>query len=150
MEKVVLPNEVLLDEVAQLLNEGRDVVMTPKGNSMFPFIRGEVDRVRLQKPTGLQVGDIVLACFGGCYVLHRLIAMDGERITLMGDGNLQGSESGLRSEVVGKVTEIITPSGHQRRPSRGRLWRKLLPVRKYLLKLHRKWNKWFGKQQNNN
>lgn len=146
MTKVVLPNEVLIGEVAELLNAGREVVMTPKGNSMLPFIRGDVDNVRLRKPESLHVGDIALARFGGRYVMHRIIALDGDTVTLMGDGNLQGTESGPRSEVIGVVLEIITPSNRHRRPSKGRLWRRLLPVRRYLLKFYRKWNKLFGKQ----
>ena len=146
MTKVVLPNEVLIGEVAELLNAGREVVMTPKGNSMLPFIRGDVDNVRLRKPESLHVGDIVLARFGGRYVMHRIIALDGDMVTLMGDGNLQGTEKGSRSEVLGVVVEIITPSNRHRRPGKGLLWRKLLPVRRYLLKFYRKWNKLFGKQ----
>lgn len=146
MTKVVLPNEVLIGEVAELLNAGREVVMTPKGNSMLPFIRGDVDNVRLRKPESLHVGDIALARFGGRYVMHRIIALDGDTVTLMGDGNLQGTESGPRSEVIGVVLEIITPSNRHRRPGKGRLWRRLLPVRRYLLKFYRKWNKLFGKQ----
>jgi hypothetical protein len=146
MTKVVLPNEVLIGEVAELLNAGREVVMTPKGNSMLPFIRGDVDNVRLRKPESLHVGDIVLAWFGGRYVMHRIIALDGDMVTLMGDGNLQGTEKGSRSEVLGIVVEIITPSNRHRRPGKGQLWRKLLPVRRYLLKFYRKWNKLFGKQ----
>lgn len=146
MTKVVLPNEVLIGEVAELLNAGREVVMTPKGNSMLPFIRGDVDNVRLRMPESLHVGDIVLARFGGRYVMHRIIALDGDMVTLMGDGNLQGTEKGSRSEVVGVVLEIITPSNRHRRPGKGRLWRRLLPVRRYLLKFYRKWNKLFGKQ----
>lgn len=146
MTKVVLPNEVLIGEVAELLNAGREVVMTPKGNSMLPFIRGDVDNVRLRKPESLHVGDIALARFGGRYVMHRIIAINGDTVTLMGDGNLQGTESGPRSEVIGVVLEIITPSNRHRRPGKGRLWRRLLPVRRYLLKFYRKWNKLFGKQ----
>ena len=146
MTKVVLPNEVLIGEVAELLNAGREVVMTPKGNSMLPFIRGDVDNVRLRKPESLHVGDIALARFGGRYVMHRIIAINGDTVTLMGDGNLQGTESGPRSEVIGVVLEIITPSNRHRRPGKGRLWRRLLPIRRYLLKFYRKWNKLFGKQ----
>jgi len=146
MEHVSLPNEVFLGEVAQLLSEGREVVMVPKGNSMRPFIRGEVDSVRLQRHDALRVGDIVLAHFGGRYVMHRIYDIEDGQITLMGDGNLQGVERGCESDVAGVVVEIITPTGKVKKPSRGRLWRWLLPVRKYLLKIYRKWNKILGKQ----
>ena len=138
-----IPNEVLLGEVDRMLAAGRDVVLVPRGRSMLPFIRGGVDKVLLRKPqeSQLKVGDIVLAHIEGCYVMHRIIALDGERMTLMGDGNLQGKEVGVRSEAVGKVVEIITPAGCHRKPTSGWLWRRLLPIRKYLLKIYRKWNK---------
>ena len=146
MGKVVLPNDLMLGEVSQLLHEGREVVMTPKGNSMRPFIRGDVDNVRLQRPNELKVGDIVLARFDGRYVLHRIIEIEGDQVTMMGDGNLQGTEQVLKSDVTGVVVEIITPEGKRRKPSKGRIWRKLLPLRKYLLKIYRKWNRIRGKQ----
>ena len=141
--KHLLPNEVLLGEVERMLAEGRDVFMVPKGRSMLPFIRGEVDKVLLRKMSEakLKVGDIVLAYFEGKYVIHRVIALDGDKVTLMGDGNLQGTEQGTADEVKGKVVDIIKPSGRHRKPTRGWLWRKLLPIRKYLLKAYRKLNK---------
>ena len=142
--KHLFPNVLLLGEVDRLLAAGRDVVLVPKGRSMLPFIRGGTDKVLLRKPTAneLSVGDIVLARMDADqYVMHRIIAIHGEKVTLMGDGNLRGTEEIERKEVVGKVIEIITPSGQHCKPSHGWLWRKLLPIRKYLLKIYRKWNK---------
>ena len=146
MEKVVLPNEVLLGEVARLLGEGREVVMTPKGRSMLPFIRGEVDRIKLRKTDKLSVGDIVLAYFEKRYVLHRIVAINGEEFTLMGDGNLKDVEHGKRNDVVGKVVEIITPDDRQHIPRKAWLWRHTLFLRKYMLKIYRKWIKLTSKQ----
>lgn len=138
------PNDLLLGEVERLLAEGRDVMLVPKGRSMLPFIRGGTDKVLLRKPSvsELSVGDIVLARKdGGQYVMHRIIAIAGERITLMGDGNLHGTEVVEKKDVAGKVMEILTPTGQHYKPTQGWLWRKLLPIRKYLLKIYRKWNK---------
>ena len=147
MGKVVLPNEVVLGEAAHLLAEGHEVVVVPKGRSMLPFIRGDEDKVVLNAPKGIKVGDIVLAHFGGRFILHRIIAIDGDQVTLMGDGNLQGTEQGRKEEIAGIVTDIITPKGRHRKPTNGWLWRKLLPIRKYLLKIYRKWNKLKNKIQ---
>ena len=61
MEKRVLPNKVLLEEVAALVAQGKDVVFTPKGNSMLPFIRGDRDSVRLSACGEPEKGDIILA-----------------------------------------------------------------------------------------
>lgn len=147
MEKVTLPNEVLLDEVARLLSEGRDVVLSPKGRSMLPFIREGKDTVMLRKMDQVARGDIVLVRYASSFVMHRVIAVEGNTITLMGDGNLTGNEQVDKAAVCGTVMEIIGPDGRYRKPSKGGLWRRLLPIRKYLLKVYRKWNKWFCKQQ---
>lgn len=146
-KKVVLPKDVLLDEVARLLAEGHDVKMVPKGVSMLPFIRGDEDSVVLRKKNIVRVGDIVLARFDGKYVMHRVVAVEGKSVTLMGDGNLQGVERGDVSQVCGTVVEIVSQKGRHRKPTKGKLWRRLLPVRRYLLKIDRKWHKIFDKQK---
>ncbi len=138
MDKRVIPNDILLGEVAALLREGREAVITPTGNSMLPFIRGGVDQVVLRRTDDITVGDIVLVHTGGRYILHRLIARDGDALTLMGDGNLQGTESCTTAEVVGTVTAVIRPSGRELTPGKGRLWRILKPLRRYLLAIYRR------------
>ncbi len=138
MDKRVIPNDILLGEVAALLREGRETVITPTGNSMLPFIRGGVDRVVLRRTDDVTVGDIVLVHIGGRYILHRLIARDGDALTLMGDGNLQGTESCTTADVVGTVTAVIRPSGREQTPGKGRLWRILKPLRRYLLAIYRR------------
>ena len=105
------------------------------------IIRGEIDRVKLRYPDRLRVGDIVLAYFGGRYIMHRIIAIDGDEIVLMGDGVIKNTEQGERKDVVGVVTEIITPDGRHQKPGKAWLWRHSLFLRKYLLKVYRKWNK---------
>ena len=73
MDKIVLPNEVFLEEVAVLLDEGREVTLSPKGSSMLPFIREGRDSVVLRKEPAVHKGDIVLVRLPGRYVLHRII-----------------------------------------------------------------------------
>ena len=51
-----LPNEVLLEDAGALLAEGREVCITPKGNSMLPFIRDGKDSVTLRKLPLAKVG----------------------------------------------------------------------------------------------
>ena len=150
MGKVILPNDVLFDEVTQLLNEGREVVIMSKGRSMLPFIRGGIDQVKLRHPDELSVGDIVLAHFGGRYVLHRIVAIHGEEVTLMGDAVLKETERGDWTEVVGVVVEIISPNNRHRKPGKAWLWRHTLFLRKYQMKIYRKWNKLTSKRNNTN
>lgn len=138
MDKRTLPNDILLGEVAAVLDEGREAVIIPTGNSMLPFIRGGVDRVVLRRQERVAVGDIVLARLGDRYILHRVIAADGDALTLMGDGNVRGTESCRTENVIGTVAEIIRPSGRVRIPGRACLWRVLKPFRRYLLALWRR------------
>ena len=138
MDKKVLPNEILLGEVAAVLREGREAVIIPTGNSMLPFIHGGRDRVVLCARPSVAVGDIVLVRIGEQYLLHRVFAVAGNALTLMGDGNLAGREHCTVADVLGTVTEIIRPSGRRIRPGRGRLWRTLRPLRRILLGVYRR------------
>ena len=93
-----IENDILIPEIARLLNEGKEVRFTPSGVSMRPFIEGDRDSVILVKLSRTpQVGDIILAqvetlCGKSSYVLHRLIRIEGDRYVLQGDGNLAGEE----------------------------------------------------------
>ena len=145
MNKVVLPNAVLLGEVEKLLSEGRQVVLMTKGSSMMPFIRGEKDSVTLEKRQTVGVGDIVLAQLRpGHYVLHRVKAVDGGSLTLHGDGNLAGDERCSVSDVAGTAVSIVLPSGREREcisessKRAARAWNRLPKLaRRIILKLYR-------------
>ena len=163
MDKRVVANEVLLEDAAALMQEGREVTLKPLGSSMLPFIRGGRDSVRLKKMPSVAVGDMLLVRLKGWpeasgdnrgqsplnkdsardvviaprYVLHRLIQKDGERLTLMGDGNLTGTENCTEADVLGTVTAIE----RGRRvvvPGNGRWWRVLKPFRRYILGIYRR------------
>ena len=108
-----LPNEILLGEVTKLLDEGRDVVIMTKGFSMNPFIIGDRDSVELRKMTP-SAGMIALAQISkGHYVLHRIESIDGDRVVLHGDGNLQGRERCRLEDISGCVTKILKPGGRE-------------------------------------
>ena len=130
--------DVLLHRDLDSLKEGKVVAIIPQGISMLPFIKGGESCVYLLKKEKVEVGDIVLAAYQGRHLLHRVYAIEGERITLMGDGNLEGTEQVTAKEILGTAVEIVSPNGRHRQPKKAGLWRKLLPIRKYLLKIYRK------------
>ena len=145
MHKVIIPNAILLGEVKALLTEGRDVVIPTKGNSMLPFIRGGRDSVKLRRLDALEVGDIVLAEIReGTYVLHRVFALDGDSVTLMGDGNIRGTERCLRKDIAGTALTVLKENGKEmdcRSPKalrRARAWRRLMPFRRIILAVYRR------------
>lgn len=138
MDKRVVANEILLEEAAALMAEGREVSFTPLGYSMNPFIKGGKDSVTLKKMPSAAVGDIVLVRLPGHYVLHRVIRVEGEQLTLMGDGNLQGTESCTQADVMGTVT-AIQKGRRTIRPGSGHLWHATPKLfRRYILAIYRR------------
>ena len=141
-------NDILIPELARLLAEGKEVRFTPSGVSMRPFIEGDKDSVILSPLERLpKKGDIILANVPAPdgqkrYVLHRLIRIeeaetDEPLYILMGDGNLAGTETCTRADIIGRVTSIEYPSGKLKPLTRGTLWHFLFPCRRVLLKIYR-------------
>ena len=135
----------IISEAIRLVEEGVSVTLPVDGRSMLPFIIGGKESVILQQPKQPQIGDVVLALVeDGRYVVHRIIRIDGDHVTLMGDGNLVGTErctianiKALATHVVdakGKMHQIDTP-WHRRA---AQLWWHLRPVRRYLLAIYRR------------
>ncbi len=138
MRTITLPNEALLPEIVALLADGKRVTLKVKGNSMRPFIIGGRDSVALQKEEKYRSGDVVLAELSqDRFVLHRIIKIKGNAVVLMGDDNLAGTEKCWLSAVHGRVVFIIR-GGRQVKCGSGCIWRRLLPVRKYLLAICRR------------
>lgn len=139
IEKKVIPNEILLAEVRRLLDNDQEVIIMAKGSSMLPYLRSERDSVALRKKDDVEVGDICLAYLQeGRYVLHRVFALDGDKVTLMGDGNIRGTEHCTKADICGTVVRIIKASGQEFEPGKGRIWKRLLPVRRYILAVYRR------------
>lgn len=141
----VLPNNEILRDLIKLVNEGQRVILSVKGNSMLPFIIGGKESVELVKPNAIAVGDVVLAWINGCrYVVHRIIKIDGDQVQLMGDGNLTDDEYCQLSDVKAYAEYVIAPNGKRRylyttsRLRLSRLWRRLLPVRRWILAVYRR------------
>ena len=147
----MIESDKVLEEIALLLNEGKQVLFTPRGVSMRPFIEGGKDTVTLVKKPTVAVGDIILVHIADRYILHRVYKLSDPKtssplgggkegasvITLQGDGNLQGYEQCTPEDVLGTVTAIQSPKGRRKPLTKGRLWRLLKPFRKYLLKIYR-------------
>ncbi|MBU3852828.1 MAG: S24/S26 family peptidase [Candidatus Paraprevotella stercoravium] len=141
--RVVIPNEIILGQVKELVREGHTVKIMVKGYSMRPFLEHCRDSVILGPFSELKVGDVALAeIYPGKYVLHRIIALDGDQVTLMGDGNLRGKEYCRREKVAAVVRTFIrngiaTDADNEKWKRYARLWGKLLPIRKYLLWIYK-------------
>lgn len=146
----MIESDIVLEEIAALLSEGKQVLFTPRGVSMRPFIEGGKDTVTLVKKPTVAVGDIILIHIADRYILHRVVKLSTPKLDdnstlytlhsqliLQGDGNLQGYEYCTSEDVLGTVIAITSPKGRRKPLTKGRLWRLLKPFRKYLLKIYR-------------
>lgn len=142
-DSLKIPADLLLNEVAERLNDGCSVTLRAKGSSMYPFIREGRDAVTLKRKDVLRAGDVVLARLGdGTYVLHRIVALNGDEAVLRGDGNLRQSESCRIEDVLGAAVGISRGGRHVdtssfRERAAARLWMLLFPLRRFLLPLVR-------------
>ena len=112
---MVVNNDILIPQIAELLRQGKIVEFTPRGQSMMPTIVGDVDSVVLARPTKLKKRDMVLARVtmqdAECWVLHRIVDVNGEQLTLKGDNNPHATETCTKKDVAGKVIKV-----HRRSP----------------------------------
>ena len=140
-EARTIDNETLIGEIRSLLSEGKRVKLRAKGSSMRPFIRGNEDILVLAPSDSVSKGDVVLASINGNrYVVHRVVGINGDRLILMGDGNLRATEECFRSDVFGTVESVIRAgrvhaigSRHERISAKA--WRFILPLRRLKVKL---------------
>ena len=103
-----LKDNKIIEEAVKLVEEGICVTLPVDGRSMLPFIIGGKDSVILEKPQKAEIGDIVLAWVEQCrFVVHRIIAINGDEVTLMGDGNIRGTEQCHINDIKASITYVV-------------------------------------------
>nr|WP_315346646.1 S24/S26 family peptidase [Hoylesella enoeca] len=144
VKEIKFSNVELLPEVIRLMDEGHTVTINLRGFSMRPFLENDRDKALLTKAKEIHKGDVVLAeTAPKHYVLHRIINIDGDHITLRGDGNLL-EEHCRREDVKGfaigfyrKGRKTIDKTNSFKWLLYSRLWTSLYPIRRYLLAAYR-------------
>lgn len=145
MKSIALPNAILIPEIKKAIDEGHTATFRVRGFSMRLFLEDRRDKVVLAPCKEVKVGDVVLAEIKkDIYVLHRVIKKEGEHLTLMGDGNIYGTEKCLCSNVIGVVTAFYRKGREKADLVEGKKWRiysfcwlKLKPIRRYILAFYR-------------
>ena len=77
------------------------VSMTPKGMSMYPFVKNTDSIVVVKPPRPIEKYDIVLFALKDNYALHRVIKTDGDTVTTAGDNNYFNDRPIKTAEIVG-------------------------------------------------
>lgn len=144
IKEMLFANEILIPEIIKMIDSGHTVTLRLKGVSMRPFLEDGRDKALLSKPIPPKVGDPVLAeVIKGHYVLHRIIDINGDNITLRGDGNLSNEYckmTDIKASVTGfyrKGRDTLDRTDGLKWRIYSKLWMALYPVRRYLLFIYR-------------
>lgn len=152
MREVTFKNSILIPAVLKLINEGHTVTLPLKGFSMRPFLEDGRDKALLAKVGKLRVGDPVLAIIDHQrYVLHRIVKIEDDNVTLLGDGNLHPEHcktSDIEASVIGfyrKGRTTLDPIAGWKWKTYSTVWMRLRPIRRWLLAFYRRvWIPIFG------
>lgn len=151
IKEVQFPNATFLPEIVKLMEEGHTVTLRLRGFSMRPFLEDNRDKALLSKAINTQLGDVVLAEVSPKhFVLHRVVRINGDDVTLRGDGNL-GIEKCKMSDIKGFAIGFYRKGREKLDKTNGMKWRTysfvwctLLPFRRYLLAFYRRiWLRFF-------
>lgn len=128
-----IANRELFAIVRDTLLEGKTVRVAVNGQSMLPFFRsGSTITLRPIREGDIRKYNVVMADAGHAFVVHRIVEMGDDIITLLGDGNLRGTESVSRDKIYGVVECSATHLFF------AKLWVWLRPVRRFPLAIFRR------------
>ena len=135
-----------MEEIRNLISEGKTVTLTVKGNSMNPFMVHLRDQMTLGpwKEGDLRKGVVALVLDKrGNHLIHRIIKVEKDSVTLLGDGNTTMTEEATIDNVIG-IMYAFHRKGRTYTPDSltwriySAIWMLLTPVRRYPLGLWRK------------
>ena len=139
---IYIPNQLFFAEVQAQIRQGKKVKIRVRGNSMLPFIRNN-DEALLIPPTPehIKKGTPVVAQTDELgIVLHRIYIIEGNRITLLGDGNVNQFEHTSPDRIIATVSHYYRGKHTLKLDSWymyliGRLWMAAHPWRRKVLTL---------------
>lgn len=129
----IVSNRELFSIVRDTLLEGKTVRVAVKGESMLPFFRsGSTITLRPVREEDIRKYNVVMADAGHAFVVHRIIDIKGDVVTLFGDGNIVGTERVTRDKIYGVVDCSALHIFF------AKIWLWLRPVRRYPLAIFRR------------
>lgn len=128
-----IANRELFSIVRDTLLEGKVVRVSVKGESMLPFFRsGSTITLRPVRDEDIRKYGVVMADAGHAFVVHRIIEIKDNMVTLLGDGNIYGTEKVSREKIYG-VVDCSAPHIFF-----AKIWLWIRPLRRYPLAIFRR------------
>lgn len=110
LNKKDLRLEQLMPIIRESLSQGKSVRFSPRGVSMLPMLRQGLDSVELSPlPERLKKYDLPLyQRRNGQYVLHRVVGVDGDTYTCIGDNQFELEHSVAHEQMIAVVTAFFS------------------------------------------
>lgn len=102
----------LIDDIVSRVQDGARVTMAGCGQSMYPFIDENTDRIVLEKahPDNIRVGEIYLyRRANGRYAIHRVYRVKKHTVSMLGDSQYFIERGVKKQDVLAIVTQIVKP-----------------------------------------
>ena len=145
-----ISNNRFFAEVDALIKQGMSVRLKARGNSMQPLLRSG-DEVLLVPPTSDNVKlwmPVLPHTDEKGIVLHRIVKIDGAKITLAGDGNVIQFEHTVPERIIAVATHYYRGKKSLQTDTRAMrlfasLWYWALPCRRIVVKAGSKIKRFF-------
>lgn len=143
---ITIDKAIMMEGIRELISEGKTVTITVKGNSMNPFVVHLRDQMTLGpwKDEDIKKGTVALVRdIHGNHLIHRIIKREGNKVILLGDGNIKITETATLDNVIG-ILYSVTRKGHTYKPegfiwrAYSALWMATTPIRRYPLAIWRR------------
>ena len=145
MRKLVVPNSFFA-EAAEALKNGQTVRLHVDGQSMYPFIhrgKDEIEVIPYDPQMPLEPWCCPFFQWGGNYMIHRYIGMNGDMCQMFGDGNIYRIEEVRKEDIAGILRTIYHPDGteqdcrDEKWIKKAVWWYRLRKFRRFLIPLFR-------------
>ncbi len=126
-------NREIFSVVRDTLLDGECVSVAVRGESMLPFFRsGSTITLRPVQEGDIRKYNVVMADAGECFVVHRIVEVGYDYVTLFGDSNIRGMERVSREKIYGVVDCSAIHIFF------AKIWLWLRPVRRFPLAIFRR------------
>ena len=132
----IVSPELVMEPLLGLLEEVTAVPLVVSGSSMTPFLAPGRDSVYLSAISeALRPGDVVLyRRDNGRYVLHRILRVNGDSYTMVGDAQTVPEPGIRREQILAIVTAVrrkgkLLQKGSFRWAFFQRVWIRMVPLR---------------------
>ena len=141
--KIYMDKCNIINNIEHLVDVGKVFEIKVTGYSMLPLLGYDEDKItilRIDENTPILNRIAMFRSKNGQIIVHRIIEVSNELVTLRGDGNIFGYEKCLRKEIIGVVESVIRKNGKEYHClsqwwlKRERIWLLLpLTIRRYIL-----------------